>query len=72
VCVRWGFQDFIVLDKAVSPEESPLYNNLIQFPLVAQAQVVIYSLPELASDPNLVHIYTKPSHALSPFPHLLL
>jgi hypothetical protein len=48
-------QDFIVLDKAISPELSPLYNDLIQFPLVGQAQVMTYNIPELLpSDPNLI------------------
>ncbi len=48
-------QDFLALDKSISPELSSLYNNLIQFPLIGQAQVITYNIPELSpSDPHMV------------------
>lgn len=50
-------QDFLALDKSISPELSSLYNNLIQFPLIGQAQVITYNIPELSpSDPHMVCI----------------
>jgi hypothetical protein len=55
-------QDFIALEKAITPNMNPLYRGLALFPLVAQAQVLTYNVPELSSpqDPNLVHICHSP------------
>ena len=53
-------QDFLALDKSISPELSSLYNNLIQFPLIGQAQVITYNIPELSpSDPHMVCVHQR-------------
>jgi hypothetical protein len=47
-------QDFISLDRAIPADQAATYGDLAQFPLVGQALVMGYNVPELPLDTHLV------------------
>ncbi len=47
-------QDFISLDRAIPAAQAATYGDLAQFPLVGQALVMGYNVPELPNNTHLV------------------
>jgi hypothetical protein len=59
-------QDFWSTDRAVTADDLPEIDQVIQFPVFAQALVMGYNVPAIAraGDPDLVSAYTT-HHTLS-------
>jgi hypothetical protein len=66
----WGLkngtaQDYLVMDRGLTPKLSAQYGGLEQLPLAGQAQVMVYNISALNStDPNIV----RPAPSISPHP----
>ncbi len=51
-------QDFWSTDRAITAYDLPDIDQVIQFPVFAQALVMGYNVPAIAGDPDLVSAYT--------------